>query len=910
MYRGRDPRLSRDVAIKVLPAGVSADPDRRRRFEQEARAVGSLNHPNLLAVFDIGEHEGAIYVVFELLEGTTLRERMSSGALAPKRAIDYALQIAHGLAAAHEKGIVHRDLKPENLFVTNSGRVKILDFGLAKLRPELDQEAGAIDTPTATAITQVGTVLGTPSYMSPEQVQARPVDHRSDIFSFGAVLYEMLAGKQAFRRESAVATMNAILEEDPPELSRAGSGIHATLERILARCLEKKPDQRFHSAHDLAFALDAISGMPGSDVKGTSPRALTAASTRPWLIAFALTAVAISIVGVVPRLRRESSTQSAPRAPAPAVRVEKLTNRGDASSFAISPDGRYLAYSSWEGENRTIWLRDIAENSETRLVAPFDARYSGGLHFSRDGRSIYYQLTAKDSPERSLYKVPLIGGDSRLVHAGGADLELSPDEARLALSRRRDGKWRLFIAAVAGGDEKDVGEAAPQALHAWSPDSSELVFGRKTAEGFALLVVKADGTAERKLADFPQAPAMASWHPRGDGIAVAVYKDEYESARLFHVDATTGATTPLGDRVWWRRILFDWLPDGKALVVSATERGHDVLYLASYPDGRAEKFPADTHDYSGFDLTADGSKLVSVQSTERSDIVVSADPEKGPFKSAANGTDVQYRMCWAPDGRLVYSSNDGGSYDLYVSDADGSHRKQLTFERGSDETQPAVSADGRYVVFVSDRTGEQGLYRMNLDGTGLRALTPEPKPHFRDNDPQVTPDSRWVLYRHWNNGPSQWKISIDGGTPILVKGARPATPAGPVESAFGASASPDGRSLAFFYFTQDPKSLDFSTMELVVASAEGRILKRFPYSNVVRLGDNMRVQWSRNGSALYYRSVEPPDLWRQPLAGGSPAQLTHFEEPIRYFDWSFDGKRLAVSRSSTQSDVVLITNLR
>src|SRR6202011_1976930 len=260
VYRARDARLGREVAIKVLPASFSADADRLRRFEQEARAAGILNHPNLTAVLDIGEHEGAPYVVQELLEGETLRQALAGGRLSARKAIDYAVQIAHGLAAAHEKGIVHRDLKPDNLFVTKDGRVKILDFGLAKL---IHAEEGSqfTDLSTATAGTEPGVVLGTLGYMSPEQVKGKSADARSDIFSFGAILYEMLSGQRAFHRDSAAETMSAILREEPPDLSVTNQGISPGLERIVRHCIEKNPEQRFHSAHDVPFALEALSGL-------------------------------------------------------------------------------------------------------------------------------------------------------------------------------------------------------------------------------------------------------------------------------------------------------------------------------------------------------------------------------------------------------------------------------------------------------------------------------------------------------------------------------------------------------------------------------------------------------------------------------------------------------------------------
>src|SRR5438105_1904264 len=268
VYRARDEKLNRDVAIKVLPILLSQDQDRLRRFEQEAQAAGALNHPNILAVHDVGMHDGAPYIVSELLEGEELREQLNDGSLPQRKALDYAQQIAQGLAAAHEQGITHRDLKPENLFVTTDGRVKILDFGLAKLRP-LRNESVSSEIDTRKQITDPGTVMGTVGYMSPEQVRGHEADHRSDIFSFGSILYEMLSGQRAFRRETMAETMTAILKEEPPELSETNAKISLPLEKIVRRCLEKKPEGRFHSASDLAFALEALSTSSGS--QGTAP---------------------------------------------------------------------------------------------------------------------------------------------------------------------------------------------------------------------------------------------------------------------------------------------------------------------------------------------------------------------------------------------------------------------------------------------------------------------------------------------------------------------------------------------------------------------------------------------------------------------------------------------------------------
>src|SRR5271165_2545680 len=294
VYRARDPVLKREVAIKVLPSFVSRDPDRLRRFEQEAQAAAALNHPNILAVYQFGVFESAPYMVSELLEGSTLRELLRHGAIPIRKAIDYGVQIAHGLAAAHDKGIVHRDLKPENLFVTKDGRVKILDFGLAKLTQRQPEPDGA--APTMTAGTDPGLVMGTAGYMSPEQVRGQPVDHRTDIFALGAILYEMLAGKRAFHRSTSAETMTAILNDDPPSISQIVQTAPPGLQRVIHRCLEKNPEQRFHSASDLAFALEALSDSGSAPAaalpRGSRSRWLWTALAAGAVVAFAALVIA------------------------------------------------------------------------------------------------------------------------------------------------------------------------------------------------------------------------------------------------------------------------------------------------------------------------------------------------------------------------------------------------------------------------------------------------------------------------------------------------------------------------------------------------------------------------------------------------------------------------------------------
>ncbi len=396
VYRARDTRLERDVAVKVLPASYSADLDRLRRFEQEARAASQLNHPNIVTVHDFGTHQGSPYVVQELLEGETLRERIESGSLGTRKATEYALEIAHGLAAAHDKGIVHRDLKPENIFITADGRVKILDFGLAKLLRS-DGDAGAAGSArTATLQTLPGVVMGTAGYMSPEQVRAQPTDARSDIFSFGAILYEMLTGRRPFQRDTSAETMAAILKEEPPELSTSGKNVPPSLQRIADHCLEKSPELRFQSAKDLAFALRALSG------SGTAPNlpAVKAPRQRRWVPWAAIAAVAAAGLFALYLVMER---------PAPAGRMQfAIPLESDSVNLALSADGRMLALvrrDDASGENM-LYFERLGSPGATRLEGTEGASYP---FWSPDDVSIGFFADGK------LQKIAVAGGAPQVL---------------------------------------------------------------------------------------------------------------------------------------------------------------------------------------------------------------------------------------------------------------------------------------------------------------------------------------------------------------------------------------------------------------------------------------------------------------------------------------------------------------
>ena len=405
VYRAKDPRLGRDVAIKVLPSSFSADTERLRRFEQEARAAGLLNHPNITAVYDIGTENQAPYVVTELLEGETLRGALAGGKLSARKAVDYALQIAHGLAAAHEKGIVHRDLKPENLFVTKDGRIKILDFGLAKLTHTERQEQIS-DLPTAPAMTGPGVSVGTPSYMSPEQVRCDGIDHRSDIFSFGTILYEMLCGDRPFHGGTSVEKMNAILKEDPPELDGISGSGPAGLRRIVEHCLEKSPQGRFQSARDLAFDLEGLSGVGAEKTLGAG------------------------------------ADRSRVRAEHPVYR--RLTfRRGAIVAARFSPDAQTILYSArWEGAPRETYQMRL-ESPESRPFELANVLLCGVSSTGEMAVVLDAERTIGKAPRGVLARMPLAGGAPRELLEDVKSADWSPDGSNLAVVRVVGGRDRL-----------------------------------------------------------------------------------------------------------------------------------------------------------------------------------------------------------------------------------------------------------------------------------------------------------------------------------------------------------------------------------------------------------------------------------------------------------------------------------
>ena len=711
VYRARDTRLRREVAVKVLPGSFSQDPDRLRRFEQEARAASALNHPGILTIHDFGEHEGSPYVVSELLEGEDLRQRMAGAPLSVRKALDYAAQIARGLAAAHERGIVHRDLKPENLFVTRDGRVKILDFGLAKLtEPERPEHSGS-EVNTRTAGTEPGVVMGTLGYMSPEQVRGQPADHRSDIFSFGAVLYEMLSGKRAFAGGSAADTMSAILREEPPDLATAEPSLSPALDRIVRRCLEKDPQHRFHSAHDLAFALESVTGTTGAASAVATSSELPTGKRRTALVRTGAMALLITLAAAAAwlagyRLVRSGAGRPAGTGAIAGATFQQLTTQSGVELFpTISPDGKTVVYVAYSSGNADLYLQRV------------------------DGRNAI-NLT-RDTPEDDIQPA------------------FSPDGSQIAFRSERGGGG-IFLMGATGESVRRLTDSGFNP--AWSPDGKEIVVADEgvqtplsrnvtshlwavdVATGAKQIVTPGGADQQRWSGDAVQ----PSWSPHGHRIAYWGHRPGHHRD-IWTIPAVPDAGAKPGEAevlitdeagVDWNPV---WSPDGASLYFSSDRNGTMNLWRVGIEEktgkvlGKPQPVTAPSRWVGHMSIAADGRRMVYASADETSIVeTVAFDPVGGrvtgePAPLLAGSLLVR-EIGISPDGKWMSFSSRGMREDVFVAATDGSSLRQLTSdafrERGAD-----WSADGKRIVFYSDRTGRWEFWSVNPDGSALTQLT-------------------------------------------------------------------------------------------------------------------------------------------------------------------------------------------
>jgi eukaryotic-like serine/threonine-protein kinase len=866
VYRARDSRLGREVAIKLLPSSFSQDADRLRRFEQEARAASALNHPNILAVYDVGTHEGSPYLVTELLEGVTLRDRLSSGALPPRKAVEFAVQIAQGLAAAHDKGIVHRDLKPENIFACRDGRIKILDFGLAKL---IAPEPGDATVTGLDNQTEAGVVMGTAGYMSPEQVRGEKADQRSDIFSFGAVLYEMLSGQRAFGGQSSADRASAILKEDPPDLLTSGRNVPAALDRIVRHCLEKHPEQRFQSARDLAFHLESSAvSESGAASALTLPKASIAGSLR-WLIAF-LVLVVVAAGAWWFRGRAQSGSA--------AVKFLRLTDYvGLEESPAFSPDGKAVAFVCDSTETRQIWIRLLAGGP------PLQVTKGPGTHleprWSQDSASIvYFTPPAEGSAEGALWEASALGGAPRQLVPSISGADVSHDGKRLTFFRLNGRQIELVVADRDGSNSRVVMQEVNTFSYRqprWSPDDSSIAY-LHSQENWSdeVYIVPSAGGSPRRLTN--ESTLMS-------GVA--------------------------------------WSPDGSHLVYS-TARGSTLLYLPtlhlwliSKSGGEPQQLTFGEAGDENPDVDRDGHIVVS-RKRMLFDIwkfPVGGDPAenvRGAVRITHQTGQVHTPSLDPTDHELVYLSDSGGHANLWVQPLGGGEPRQITFEKDPNLVVgvPIWSPDGNLITFATARLSADvrgvGYWVVRPDGSGLRFVI------ALGAWTTWSGDSKWLYYSE--SSPIRttgsfrlMKIPVGGGTPVVVR----------TDNARGPALAPDGSALYYMVPLQNLNgSLDY---ELRVARPENG-----PSTLLARISGERAPLWqglqpviSKDGKWLVMPldDTKGTNIWVVSTADGKLRQITDFGQKrtfiARRISWSSDGKWVFAAVGEGDADIVQMDGL-
>jgi serine/threonine protein kinase len=887
VYHAQDTELGRSVALKFLTGEVSSREAKLKRFIQEAKAASALNHPNIVTVYEIGREDDHIFLATELVEGLTLRHHMRAG-LKLLEVLDIAIQIASALVAAHSAGIVHRDIKPENIMVRTDGLVKVLDFGLAKLT-EKYESSGSEATTIALVNTEPGSIMGTVTYMSPEQAAGREVDTRTDIWSLGVVLYEMLAGRPPFEGTSKSHIVVAIADRDPTPISQLVADVPEALEWIIAEALTKDREERCQTAKELLGKLKRLKQRIESGTLPTSPSDLDRSvssfntakeatlndslrQTAPDQLATQVSTkvepkhrsflILLSVIGFGLYKLLTPSRPVGPIKMSALTTGGKINNEDISGQLTISPDGKYVVCAANDSRQRaSLWLRQISTNTLIRLVTPDNGVFVATT-FSPDSELVYYvAILQRDNFLPTLYRVPVIGGTPTKV----LDQVLSP-----------------------------IG---------FSPDGRQFAFVRGDTEAGVLMIANTDGSgAPRFIARIKQPNLLSnsgpSWSPDGKRVAIGMFHAIGAGySTVVEVPVEGGEPKNVGSERWASVGRVVWLNDGSGLIMTAQTEFSSVgtqIWFVPYPSGPARRITNDLNGYGEVSLgvTSDATTIATIQQINSSSIWIGRPGDDETKARQILKTNLPESVSWTPDGNIVYTSRTGENWDIWTSKSDGSEVRQLTADAYIDQ-QPSVCGDGRHVVFQSNRSRNRNIWRINIDGTEPKQLTSGDQ---LDAYPVCSPDGQSVVFMssrsgHW----TIWRVGIDGGDPVQL-------------SAYSAELpiiSPDGKTVG--YYVRDVIKDIPKMLSVPLAGGDRGWLLDLP-----RSVQPIVFAWTPDGKSIAYldNATGILNVWSQPIKGGTPTQLTNFKtEFVSSFAISRDNK-IATYRWSAVRDIVLIKDFR
>ena len=899
VYAAHDDELNRSVAIKLLPNEFVSDAERRSRFRQEARTASSLNHPNIITIYEIGENEYGSFLATELIEGRTLREMLKTESLTLPRILRVIEQTANALVAAHDAKIVHRDIKPENIMVRKDSIVKVLDFGLAKATGIFDGES------IENAKTIPGTVMGSARYMSPEQARGQVVDERTDIWSLGVVLYEMLTGGVPFKGETTADTLAAVIYHEPEPINQVLPNTPPELVRILRKSLQKDREERYQSVKDFALDIkDLLYDLEHSNSGSRSARTASSPgfSENPTIIHKTISSnhptnsgrtMTSNVAFSQPERRRTALTVGLAAlagiaafslvafavytyvAPAKKLvtnafdrtQIFRINTDGKVLLPAISPDGKYVAYVSGEIGNQSLVVRQVSTDSTVTVVPATNLNFSA-VAFSPSGDRVYYCLTRSDFSINTLYTVPTLGGPSKkLIEDVDSSVTFSPDGKRFAFMRHSTSNNEDTVFTV---------DAA-------TLETNELVKTKTTGFDF-----------------FSARPA---WSPDGKSILLSAGKRDSSlggNMSVVEVSLENKTLRTLNSDKFYSVGNFVWFDDGSGFLCLGreTQTSPVQIYRTSYPDVDFRSVTNDFNDYVEVGLAADGKTILALKSDTSSSLWRSSPDGK---QNTQITTDSRYLegvngFAGRPDGSILYTRKDGNEGDLWTADKDGKNAKPWLAEPGY-LVSPVLTPDGRYAVFAKQKDKTSHIWRADADGKNPIQLTGDEAVRS-DSTPQITPDGKMVIFQRESTDLDKialMKVPIEGG---------PVTPLYQSDDfgAFQPRISPDGKRIAFTTF--DVKNFE---KKLRIASLDGYEIGRIDAT----LDYNLVAQfwWSPDGHSLTILTSRggTPNIWRQPIDGSAPTPLTNFKNGrVFNFTWAADGKSMLLARGNTANDLILI----